>query len=169
MSQPLPVNNFEWLSPEEISVQQICQTPDDATTGYILEVDMEYPPELHDLHNNYPLAPERMTITPNMLSPTALNILNEMNVKPTPKSEKLVPNLCNKQNYVLHYRNLKLYISLGLNLTKIHRVMKLTQHCWLKDYINFNTEQRKHAKTAFAKDFFKLLNNAVYGKTMENL
>ncbi|GBM23420.1 hypothetical protein AVEN_188767-1 [Araneus ventricosus] len=57
MSQPLPVNNFEWLSPEEISLQQICQTPDDATTGYILEVDMEYPPELHDLHNNYPLAP----------------------------------------------------------------------------------------------------------------
>ncbi|GBL85266.1 hypothetical protein AVEN_145574-1, partial [Araneus ventricosus] len=169
MSQPLPVSDFEWLSPEEISLQQIYQTPDDATTGYILEVDMEYPPELHDLHNNYPLAPERMTITPDMLSPTALNILNEMNIKPALKSEKLVPNLYNKQNYVLHYRNLKLYLSLGLKLTKIHRVMKFTQRCWLKDYINFNTEQRKHAKTAFEKDFFKLLNNAVYGKTMENL
>ncbi|GBN22793.1 hypothetical protein AVEN_104505-1 [Araneus ventricosus] len=68
MSQPLPVNNFEWLSPEEISLHLIFQTPDDATTGCILEVDMEYPSELHDLHNNYPLAPERMTIEPNMLS-----------------------------------------------------------------------------------------------------
>ncbi|GBN81416.1 hypothetical protein AVEN_17847-1 [Araneus ventricosus] len=123
MSQPLPVNNFEWLSPEEISLQQICQIPDDATTGYILEVDMEYPPELHDLHNNYPLAPERMSLTPNMLSPTALNILNEMNVQPLLKSEQLVPNLCNKQNYVLHCRNLKLYISLGLKLTKIHSTL----------------------------------------------
>ncbi|GBN71512.1 hypothetical protein AVEN_259249-1 [Araneus ventricosus] len=169
MSQPLPVNNFEWLSPEEISLQQICQTPNDATTGCILEVDMEYPPELHDLHINYPLAPERMTITPKMLSPTALNILNEMKVQPALKSEKLVPNFCNKQNYVLQYRNLNFYISLGLKLTKIHLVMKFTQRCWLKDYINFNTEQRKHAKTAFEKDFFKLLNNAVYGKTMEHL
>ncbi|GBM62529.1 hypothetical protein AVEN_170389-1, partial [Araneus ventricosus] len=95
MSQLLPVNNFECLSPEEISLQEICQTPDDATTGYILEVDMEFPPELHDLHNNYPLAPERMAITPNMLSTTASNILNEMNVQPALKSEKLVPNLCN--------------------------------------------------------------------------
>ncbi|GBN47957.1 hypothetical protein AVEN_10329-1 [Araneus ventricosus] len=130
---------------------------------------MEYPPELHDLHNSYPLAPERMIITPDKLSPTAMEILNEMNMKPTPKSEKLVPNLANKLNYVLNYRNLKLYLALGLKLTKIHRVLKFTQTSWLKDYIHFNTEQRKHAKTAFEKDFFKLLNNAVYGKTMENL
>ncbi|GBO13507.1 hypothetical protein AVEN_265539-1 [Araneus ventricosus] len=83
MSQPLPVNNFEWLSPEEISLHEICQHPDDTTTGYILEVDMEYP---SDLHNSYPLAPERMIITPDKLSPTAMEILNEMNIKPAPKS-----------------------------------------------------------------------------------
>ncbi|GBN30477.1 hypothetical protein AVEN_138086-1 [Araneus ventricosus] len=111
MSQPLPVNNLEWRLPEEISLQHICQTTYDSATGYILEVDMEYPPELHDLYNNYPLAPERMTITPNMLSPKAMEILSEMNIKPAPKSEKLVPSLSNKLNYVLHYRNLKLYIS----------------------------------------------------------
>ncbi|CAL1296423.1 unnamed protein product [Larinioides sclopetarius] len=130
---------------------------------------MEYPSELHDLHNSYPLAPERINITPDNLSPTALEILSEMNMRPATKSEKLVPNLCNKKNYVLHYRNLKLYIQLGLKLVKILRILKFRQTPWLKAYINFNTEQRKQAKTTFEKDFFKLLNNAVYGKTMENL
>ncbi|GBN57457.1 hypothetical protein AVEN_123852-1 [Araneus ventricosus] len=115
MSQPLPVSDFEWLCPKEISLHEICQHPDDATTGYILEVDMEYPPELHDLHNSYPLAPERMVITPDKLSPTAMEILNEMKMKPASKSLKLVPNLSNKLNYVLHYRNLKLYSYWGSN------------------------------------------------------
>ncbi|CAL1293464.1 unnamed protein product [Larinioides sclopetarius] len=169
MSQPLPVGDFEWVSPDEIPQQEILQHPDDATTGYILEVDLEYPSELHDFHNSYPLAPERINITPDNLSPTALEILSEMNTRPAAKSEKLVPNLCNKKNYVLHYRNLKLYIQLGLKLVKILRILKFRQTPWLKAYINFNTEQRKQAKTTFEKDFFKLLNNAVYGKTMENL
>ncbi|CAL1300060.1 unnamed protein product [Larinioides sclopetarius] len=87
MSQPLPVGDFEWVSPDEIPQQQILQHSDDATTGYILEVDLEYPPELHDLHNSYPLAPERINITPDNLSPTALEILSEMNMRPATKSE----------------------------------------------------------------------------------
>ncbi|GBM77773.1 hypothetical protein AVEN_231579-1 [Araneus ventricosus] len=116
----------------------------------------------------YPLALERMIITPDKLSPTVMEILYEIILKPASKSERLVPTWNSKRNYVLHYRNLKLYLSLGLKLNKIHRVMKFTRTCWLKDYIHFNTEQRKHAKTTFER-FFKLLNNAVYGKTMENL
>ncbi|GBN51847.1 hypothetical protein AVEN_119712-1 [Araneus ventricosus] len=108
----LPVSDSEWISSDEISQHEICQHPDDAPKGYILEVDMEYPPELHDLLNSYPLAPERMVIEPHMQSLTAMEILTKMNMKPVSKSEKLVPNLCSKRNYVLHYRNLKLYLSL---------------------------------------------------------
>ena len=134
----------------------------------ILEVDLEYPQELHDLHNDYPLGPEKVKVTDEMLSNYCKKIQKKFNIS-TGLVHKLIPTLNNKQKYVLHYRNLQLYLDLGLKLKKIHRVLEFDQSPWLKQYIDFNTQKRTHAKNSFEKDFFKLMNNSVFGKTMENI
>ena len=135
---------------------------------YILEVYLEYPSELHDLHNDYPLALERLKISQNMLPNYCFNIANQYGIK-IDGVNKLVPNLGNKSIYVVHYRNLQLYLSLGMIVTKIHRILKFQQSDWLKKYIDFNTDKRKNTANSFEKDFFKLMNNSAFGKTMENL
>jgi len=140
MSQKLPTGGFKWLCDKEIASwkKHPC----------ILEVDLEYPGELHDLHNSYPLAPERLMIN---------------------KVEKLVPNLSNKTKYVIHHETLKLYESLGLKITKIHRGILFKEANWLGPYITLNTNLQTKATNNFEKDFFKLMNNSVFGKTMENI
>ncbi|GBN09915.1 hypothetical protein AVEN_188053-1, partial [Araneus ventricosus] len=165
MSQRLPTHEFSW-SQEPADYLNI---PDDSDEGYILEVDLEYPPELHHQHNCYPLAPEKTTVNHSEYSNYAKEILTRLNLPKCKPSVKLIPNLRNKEKYVIHYRNLKFYVKLGLKVTKVHRILKFQQSEWLKNYINFNTEQRQKATTNFEKDLFKLLNNAVFGKTMENL
>ena len=120
--------------------------------GYILEVDLEYPDELHVLHNDYPLAPEKLAISYDMLSDYSKKITNEYEIE-VGDVKKLIPNLGNKTNYVLHYKNLQLYLSLGMKLTRIHRVLKLKQSGWMKKFTN---EQMKRANVAnsFEKDLF---------------
>jgi len=166
MVNSLPLRDFRWLrNADHLDVTRI---PDDSRTGYILEVDLDYPEELHHAHNDYPLAPERMVITDNMLSPYCLELKDSLGIAKS-KVEKLVPNLQDKRNYVVHYRNLKLYLELGLKLTKIHRVLAFTQEPWMAPYIDFNTRMRQQATNKFEQDLFKLLNNSVFGKTMENV
>ena len=164
MSQPLPTGNFRFLTEDEIKHLDILNVPDDHPTGYILEVDMEYPHDLHELHNDYPLAPEKLLITKEMLSPYIQSFPG-----PHVSSQKLVPNLNDKTKYVTHYVNLKLYTRLGMQLRRIHRILEFTQHPWMKPYIDFNTDKRRQATTDFERDFYKLMNNSVFGKTMENL
>ena len=166
MSQKLPSGNFRWIPcPEYINLDSYDEN---SAKGLILEVHLEYPPELHGLHNDYPLAPEKMTVKPEMLSDYSRKILEREGMT-IGKVQKLIPNLMDKEKYVLHYRNLQLYLSLGLKLKKIHCALEFSQSNRLEPYIAFNTQKRAGTKNAFEKDFFKLMNNSVFGKTMENL
>ena len=150
MSEKLPIHSFKWLSSGEMEklfnnrVVQIWEK-----TPCILEVDLEYPENLHDLHNDYPFCPERVECKNGV--------------------EKLIPNLRDKTKYVIHYKNLIQCLKAGLKLKKIHRGIKFIESEWMKPYIEMNTNLRTKAKNNFEKDFFKLMNNSVFGKTMENI
>ena len=168
MSQYLPTGNFKWMSDKEIKRIDLGKYKADGKKRLILEVDLEYPQELHDLHNDYPLAPEKTKVSSGMLSEYCTKIADKYNIS-IGLVNKLILTLRDKEGYVLQYRNLQLYLDLGLKIKKVHRVLKFDQSPWLKQYIDFNTEKRKHAKNSFEKDFFKLMNNSVFGKTMENL
>jgi hypothetical protein len=143
----------------------VCALADDADRGAFLEVDLEYPRELHDAHNDFPLCPERMSVPREWLSKYA----DDLAGKHYAECEKLVPNLKDKTRYWIHYRNLKFALGHGLKLTRVHRVIEFEQEAWMKPYIDFNTAMRAGAKNDFEKDLYKLMNNACFGKTMENL
>ena len=150
MSMKLPTHGFKWLTNREIENifnNQVVQVFE--KTPCILEVDLEYPEDLHDLHNDYPFCPER--------------------VKCENGVEKLIPNLRDKIKYVIHYKNLIQCLKAGMKLKKIHRGIKFVESEWLKPYIELNTNLRTQAKNNFEKDFYKLMNNSVFGKTMENI
>ena len=149
MSQKLPVNGFKWVKNTlKIDEEFIKNYDEDNDKGYILEVDVKYPLKLHDLHSDLPFFHKRMK---------------------TDKCKKLVCNLRNKKKYVVHIRSLKQALNHGLKLKKVHRIIEFNQEAWLKPYTDMNTELRKIAKNDFEKDFFKLMNNAVFGKTIENV
>ena len=168
MTQGLPYGHFKWLTRGEINKFNLALIGENNSDGYILEVDLEYPSELHNLHNDYPLAPEKLKISKDMLSGYCSDIADKYGIK-VGEINKLVPNLGNKEKYVIHYRNLQLYLSLGMKVTKVHRILKFKQFDWIKKFVDFNTEKRKNANNNFEKNFFKLMNNSVFGKIMENL
>ena len=149
MSQKLPVNNFKWVEDtSRINEEFIKNYNENNKKGYILEVDVKYPKKLHGLHSDLPILPKRMKID---------------------KCKKLVCNLHNEKKYVVHINSLKQALNHGLKFKKAHRIIEFNQNAWLKPYIDMNTELRKLAKDDFEKDLFKLMNNAVFGKTMENI
>ena len=153
MSKKLPVNGFKWINNNEMAKHIINEDfiknyNENNDKGYILEVDVKYPKRLHELHSDLPFLSERMKVN---------------------KCKKLVRNLFNKKKYVVHINALKQALNHGLKLKTIHRVIEFNQETWLKPYIDMNTELRKAAKNDFEKDLFKLMNNSVFGKTMENI
>ena len=151
MSKKLHVGNFKWIEKDDVSKfdeEFVKNYDENSDKGYILEVDVEYPENIRMLHSDLPFLPERMKIG---------------------KCSKLVCTTQNKENYVVHIRALKQALNHGLKLTKVHRIIQFDQEAWLKPYIDMNTDLRKDAKNDFEKDFFKLMNNSVFGKTMENV
>ena len=141
MSEYLPYEGFNWLkNVDEFDVMSVSEK---RRIGYLLEVNLEYPDELHELHNDYPLAPEKLAVSSDMLSKYCKKIADKYEIK-VGDVKKLIPNLGNKTKYVLHYRNLQLYLSLGMKLTKIHRVLKFKQSDWMKKYMDFNTGKKNN-------------------------
>ena len=148
MSEKLPTHGFKWLTGGEM--EKIYENRHNLNKmPCILEIDLKYPENLHDLHNDYPLCPEK--------------------VKCKNGVEKLIPNLRDKKKYVLHYKNLIQCLDMGLKIKNIHRGIKFVESECMKPYIDKNTNLRAKAKNNFEKDFYKLMNNSVFGKTMENI
>ena len=157
MSKNLLVNGFKWIDNNKtagpsakhvINEDFIKNYNENNDKGYILEVDVKYPKRLHKLHSDLLFLSERMEVN---------------------KCKKLVCNLFNKKKYVVHINALKQALNHGLKFKKIHRIIEFNQEAWLKPYIDMNTELRKAAKNDFEKELFKLMNNSVFGKTMENI
>ncbi len=167
MMMYLPVSDFHWCEPTDEMVQNILDTAAESRIGYILEVDLEYPSHLFQAHQDYPLAPHRKSIPFGKLSPFAQKLVNKHGLKHSTNTTKLMTTLEDKEKYVLHYRTLQLYVKLGLVLKKVHKVLSFVQEPLMKDYIQFNSEKRAAATNAFDVSYFKLLNNSLFGKTME--
>src|SRR6185437_12328366 len=163
MVQKLPVGSFRWVIDEELRSFDPAGIDPEGNKGYFLEVDLEYPRELHDQHADFPLAAEMMAPTADKLPAHLQHLAQNENAK------KLLPTMWDKSAYVLHIKQLQFYLQQGLRLKTIHRVMEFEQSDWLRRYIEFNTEQRRQAKNEFEKMFFKLMNNSFYGKTLEKV
>ena len=151
MPQKLPARNFKWIDKDDISKfdeKFIKNFDENSDKGYILEVDVKYPEKIRMLHSDLAFLPKRMKIN---------------------KCTKLTCTIRNRENYVVHIKALKQVVNHGLELTKVHRIIEFDQEAWLKAYIDMNTNLGKDAKNDFEKDFFKLMNNSVFGRTMGNV
>ena len=164
MSQPLPTGGFSWvdIKPDKISKLAKCKSK-----GYLLEVDIHYPKELHDSHNDLPFMvdihyPKELHDSHNDLP----FMCERMKINGV---EKLISNLYGKKRYIIHIRALDQALKHGLVLERIHKAIEFKQSAWMKEYINFNTKLRTAATNDFEKDFYKLMNNLVFGKTVQNI
>ena len=163
MSESLPLDEIKFDTNVELA--NILNTSDDSDVGYFIEVDLSYPDNIKEKTKNFPFAPENKKINPDTFN----DYMKEIKPDNYTSTKKLKCDCSDKNNYLVHYRMLKFYIRHGMIVDKVHNIISFKQSKWLEKYINFNTRKRKIAKNDFEKDFYKLLNNAFYGKTMENV
>ena len=163
MSEPLPYDEIKFDN--NIELEDILNTPDDSDIGYFVEADLKYPDNIKEKTKNFPFAPVNKKINPDNFS----DYMKEIKPDTYIQTSKLICDWSNKKNYLVHYRMLKFYFRHGMIVDKVHTVISFKQSRWLEKYISFNTQKRNKAVNDFEKDFYKLLNNAFYGKTMENV
>ena len=162
--EKLPLAEFAFNT--DIQLQEILDTADDASIGYFVEVDISYPPSLHDEHRDFPLAPTKDVVEDEWLSDYQIELKEQHNL-PSSKVKKLLQTFFDKERYVVHYKLLKLYVQLGLVIRKVHRALQFRQENWLSPYITLNSEKRQVASNKFEENFYKLMNSAVCGKNCE--
>ena len=168
MMSYLPYKGFKWINITDEHVNKVSNKKDNKKHGYILKVDMYLPDELHNQQRDFPMVPEKLILKENMLSRQQIVMMKKFNIK-IGTTKKLIPNLFPKEKYVVHLKNLKYYLRNGWILTKVYGILELKQLKWMKLYIEFNTPKRMQATYRSDKEFFKLMINSVYGKTMENM
>ena len=163
MSEPLPYDEIRFDN--NVELEDILNNPDDSDIGYSFEVDLKYPDNIKEKTKNFPYAPMNKKINPVDFSDYMKSIIPDTYTQ----NKKLICDWSDKKNYLVHYRMLKFYLRHGMIVDKVHSVISFKQSRWLEKYISFNTQKRNKAVNDFEKCFYKLLNNAFYGKTMENV
>ena len=163
MSQNLPYDEIKFDN--DVKLEDILNTSDDSDIGYFIELDLTYPNKIKQKTKNFPFAPENKKINPDFFN----DYMKEIKPDNYTSTKKLIFDWSDKKNYLIHYRMLKFYIRHGMRVDKVHNIISFKQSRWLEKYINFNTQKRNKAKNDFERDFYKFLNKAFYGKTMENV
>ena len=163
MSQYLPYDDIKFAI--DVKLEDILVTSDDSEVGYFVEIDLKYPNETREKTKNFPFCPE------NKYSPQDKfeDYIFKMEQDGHAECKKLICDWTDKKKYLVHYRMLKFYVRYGMTVEKVHEVISFKQSKWLERYFDFNTQKRNRTKNHFEKDFYKLLNKAFYGKTMENV
>ena len=163
LSEPLSYDEINFDN--NVNLEDILNTPDDSDIGFFVEVDLTYPDNIKEKTKNFPFCPESKKINPDNFN----DYMKEIKPDTYIQTKKLICDWSDKKNYLVHYRMLKFYIRHGMIVERVHNIILFGQSRWLEKYINFNTQKRNQAVNDFEKDFYKLLNNAFYGKTMENV
>ena len=163
MSQPLPYDEIKFN--KNVKLEDILNTPDDGDIGYFIEVDLKYPDNIKEKTKNSPFCPENKKVNSNDFS----DYMKTIKPDTYTQTKKLICDWSDKKNYLVHYRMLNFYIRYGMVGYKVHEIISFKQNKWLEKFISFKTQKRNQAVNDFEKDFYKLRNNAFYGKTMENV
>ena len=163
MCQPLTYDEIKLG--KNVKLEDILDAPDDSVTGYFIEFDLKYPENIKEKSKKLPIAPENKKLNPDYLS----DYMKTNKPGTYKQTKKLICDWSDKKNYLIHYRLLKFYVRHGMIVDKVHEIISFKQSKWLEKYLSFKTQKKNKADNGFEKKIYKLLNNAFYGKTMENV